>query len=606
MPTAFAFSSSPDTTYSPCAKSHDSLPDLTWGQVPRRIHYDSHFSGVISMCKLSTSDAPARPQESKIENNSGIQNAARNAYQQTDHATAAKGKADDFQRSDVQFNQLWHHSSDTAAGVIASDGHKPMATSEAPGGTSRNATNDSGNQSNLSKDFSRDIEKFSDDLASSIGAITHMSKDAQDKLSHDLSANLSKLMDDLAGHACQGGEQQNHPGTRPTDGANSPSPGGVPADGPSHTKPGDPPISHPPTPAPSDSGSTPVPSDSGSTPKPAGRSDSPDPLFQKYGLSIPEAALKPGPGKAYYVDASAANNGNGGQNSPFKTIQAAADAAKAGDTVYVKPGVYKENVLVRASGTADKPIKFISTEQGAAEIQGSSNKWMFTANGDHVSVIGFDVNGKDAARGGILMNGAHDSVIGNDVHDMKSFDDGNGGAAIDFGNYLDKNGKIIEGSLAYGNIVHDNGDLNGGSNRASHGIYLSNIGTIANNVVFNNEAFGLHMWHADTNDLIENNLVFNNGKSGLVFGGDDGPFNGARGPSDMIIRDNIFVDNHRMGLEGAATLGKNNKVYNNVITGGVRFSDPSSTVVTGTLTDRTLAAQHHIGHAFIDPNLVFE
>ena len=48
----------------------------------------------------------------------------------------------------------------------------------------------------------------------------------------------------------------------------------------------------------------------------------------------------------YYVNAKAKTNGNGTQASPFKTINQAAQVARAGDEVLVAPGIYREQVLL--------------------------------------------------------------------------------------------------------------------------------------------------------------------------------------------------------------------------------------------------------------------
>ena len=46
----------------------------------------------------------------------------------------------------------------------------------------------------------------------------------------------------------------------------------------------------------------------------------------------------------YYVDSNSNQNGNGTKESPFKTIQQAADIAVSGDEVIVAPGIYREYV----------------------------------------------------------------------------------------------------------------------------------------------------------------------------------------------------------------------------------------------------------------------
>jgi hypothetical protein len=46
----------------------------------------------------------------------------------------------------------------------------------------------------------------------------------------------------------------------------------------------------------------------------------------------------------------------------LKTIQAAADVAVPGDTVLIRPGVYRESVRFNRSGTADQPITFLGAD----------------------------------------------------------------------------------------------------------------------------------------------------------------------------------------------------------------------------------------------------
>ena len=55
---------------------------------------------------------------------------------------------------------------------------------------------------------------------------------------------------------------------------------------------------------------------------------------------------------------------SGTQNAPLKSIQTALDRVKPGDTIYVKPGEYYENVKITHSGTKDKPITLIA-QKGA-------------------------------------------------------------------------------------------------------------------------------------------------------------------------------------------------------------------------------------------------
>ena len=73
----------------------------------------------------------------------------------------------------------------------------------------------------------------------------------------------------------------------------------------------------------------------------------------------------------YYVNGSANQSGKGTKDSPFKTIQQAAEIAVAGDEVIVAPGIYREYVNPKNGGTKDKPIIYKSEKIKAAHITGA-------------------------------------------------------------------------------------------------------------------------------------------------------------------------------------------------------------------------------------------
>lgn len=72
-------------------------------------------------------------------------------------------------------------------------------------------------------------------------------------------------------------------------------------------------------------------------------------------------------GPKLWVDASASGGGNGDESSPFNTIQAAVNAAVAGDVIVVKDGVYREQVDVETTYSASAPLTIIA-EPGASPI----------------------------------------------------------------------------------------------------------------------------------------------------------------------------------------------------------------------------------------------
>ena len=62
----------------------------------------------------------------------------------------------------------------------------------------------------------------------------------------------------------------------------------------------------------------------------------------------------------YYVDAVNGSDvtgvGDGSFTKPYKTIGKAGDRAKAGETIFLRKGVYRERAWIQNSGFAGSPI----------------------------------------------------------------------------------------------------------------------------------------------------------------------------------------------------------------------------------------------------------
>lgn len=80
----------------------------------------------------------------------------------------------------------------------------------------------------------------------------------------------------------------------------------------------------------------------------------------------------------YYVCADLGNDQNdGSEKNPFQTIQYVASFAKAGDTILVKPGIYRERISPVNSGSSSAPITFKSVVKNGAIVRGSI-PWKYT------------------------------------------------------------------------------------------------------------------------------------------------------------------------------------------------------------------------------------
>ena len=92
----------------------------------------------------------------------------------------------------------------------------------------------------------------------------------------------------------------------------------------------------------------------------------------------------------YYVSANAFRSGNGSKESPFKTINEAAQIARPGDEVLVAPGLYREYVDPLYGGREDARIVYRSQEPLGAVISGAEpvKNWQKYQGDVYVARIG--------------------------------------------------------------------------------------------------------------------------------------------------------------------------------------------------------------------------
>jgi hypothetical protein len=196
--------------------------------------------------------------------------------------------------------------------------------------------------------------------------------------------------------------------------------------------------------------------------------------------------------------------------------------------------------------------------------------------GDYVDVEGFEVEGDSASSLGIYVTGSFGRVLGNHVHGVPATvgcSNGNGGAGIDAGNYAATDVDIV------GNVVHDVGPIvaNGQPVAAycngAHGIYHAILrGRIHNNVVYRSASWGIHLWHAADNVIVENNLVFQNGSEtdlgnfvggGILIGAGDSP--GGVTTDNTTVANNIVYDNRGSSMIEYGATGAGNRFFANLV-----------------------------------------
>jgi hypothetical protein len=243
----------------------------------------------------------------------------------------------------------------------------------------------------------------------------------------------------------------------------------------------------------------------------------------------------------FHVAPDGDDGNTGARESPWRTIQKAAEVARAGDTVLVRAGVYRGHVMLRSSGEPGKPIVFknfpgerpVVDGEGRGRIELQSHEGWRKPMG-WVTVEGFEVrNGWD----GIKFYNAHHIVLkGNYIHDNSNQGIlGNGHHVRIEGNTIARNG-----------FKPDNEKSN-----KEHGIYATGTDfTIANNVIHSNRAYGIQVAgypykeesHAGLEFagarrwlILHNTIALQENRGGIVVWQGDA--------TDCVIEGNIFYRN---------------------------------------------------------------
>lgn len=145
--------------------------------------------------------------------------------------------------------------------------------------------------------------------------------------------------------------------------------------------------------------------------------------------------------ETYYVNsahAQAADSNSGSSESPWATIQHAADQAKPGDTIIVMPGNY-DRTIVKNQGTKDWPIIIKGHSVPSQEHVDKSalfdpkapvfspgnpslnavSKGFDVTGASHVRLENFEITDVGGGMGGIfLKNSGNIEIIGNFLHDL--------------------------------------------------------------------------------------------------------------------------------------------------------------------------------------------
>jgi parallel beta-helix repeat protein len=258
----------------------------------------------------------------------------------------------------------------------------------------------------------------------------------------------------------------------------------------------------------------------------------------------------------YYVDKNHSNandTNSGSETNPFLTIQKAADIAKAGDTVYVKEGIYKEWIKVENSGSSGNPIIFKAYSNSTPVIDGNgiavpSGLALFYADDkNYITIDGFEIQNSNEylikfARGNSF------TIRNCAVHDNSS--NRNSGILVTLSDY-----SLIENNEVY----------NTGWNAIN--VTSCNHTMIRNNYIHDNSLHaGINIFPKTSEEQIMyagNDVMFNyiTGTTGAIYM--------RYQENNKIVGNVCFKNNYGMKFDkhssGASSYEANTKIYNNTV-----------------------------------------
>lgn len=246
----------------------------------------------------------------------------------------------------------------------------------------------------------------------------------------------------------------------------------------------------------------------------------------------PSTPLSPAYTPTYFVSTTGSDSNDGrSAERPFRTLQRAANAVRAGDVVWVRGGTYASNVSFQRSGTSESPIVFESYPGECAILDGSGQRSHENVRfeGANFNVFRNFIVRNNPAQGIQLLNSSDNVISHVRTH-------GNGLSGI----------QSVSGDRNHFSyfITHDNSDGSAG-NADGIGLSSGRDHRIDHCVAYRNSDDGVDSW-LSVNSVIERCISFENGFQG----GDGNGFKlgGRSQTTNTVIRYSISFGNKVEGF----------------------------------------------------------
>ena len=229
--------------------------------------------------------------------------------------------------------------------------------------------------------------------------------------------------------------------------------------------------------------------------------------FKAYCTVTVTAPTAPAPtvANSYYVSTRGNDLNPGTITQPWKTVQKAANAAVAGNVVYIRGGTYNERVIIKNSGTTANYITFSNYPGETAIIDGTNLSWgqggalVDVVGRSYIKIIGLKVNNSPWAGIGTPYGSGANYI---EIRNCSTYRSQISGIIITNGSHITVDGNTIDTANLYAQ---------------DEALSISNIDTfqVSNNTIVNSKKESLDAKDGSRNGKIFNNTISNGVGVGL-------------------------------------------------------------------------------------------
>ncbi|MCM3783740.1 right-handed parallel beta-helix repeat-containing protein [Neobacillus mesonae] len=317
--------------------------------------------------------------------------------------------------------------------------------------------------------------------------------------------------------------------------------------------------------------------------------------------------IKPDQGADYYISTNGNDQNQGTIDSPWRTLQHAADQIPPGSTVYVREGVYNEKLKITRGGSeAEGPIVFTSYPQETAVIDGEGlpvdglEGLVEIDNTSYVSIRQFEIRNYTTAKNGevpagIYIHGTGKSISlqQNRIHNIANTSKPEG---------EELSGRDAHGIAVYGtsdraeesiqNLTIDGNELYDLVLGSSESLAVNgNVDTFAitNNTIHDSDNIGIDLIGfegiagSEAVDQARNGIV--RGNTVYRISSNNNPSYGTVLPNDSNLAGGIYIDG------GRNSIIEQNRVYDNDI--GIELASEHAGHETSEITVRNNLIYHN-------------